>query len=84
METCHPDTLLTQQAKASYVDQMGKLESASKRARVVVAEEGPLDEQGKGRLDTVGAVGVDIQGNVAAVCSSGGIPLKFPGRIGQV
>lgn len=84
METCHPDTLLTQQAKASYVDHMEKLESASKRARVVVEQDGPLDDLGKGRLDTVGAVGVDGQGNVAAACSSGGIPLKFPGRIGQV
>lgn len=35
------------------------------------------------RLDTVGAVVVDNEGNCAAACSSGGIILKFPGRIGQ-
>ena len=34
--------------------------------------------------DTVGAVCVDYQGNVAAASSSGGIWLKHPGRLGPV
>ena len=84
LEACHPDTLLTQQTKAHYVEHMEKLESASKRARVSAEEAGPLEEEVKGQMDTVGAVGVSSQGDVAAACSSGGIPLKFPGRIGQV
>ncbi|XP_051935593.1 threonine aspartase 1 isoform X1 [Hippocampus zosterae] len=34
-------------------------------------------------LDTVGAVVVDMQGNVAAAVSSGGLAMKHPGRVGQ-
>jgi beta-aspartyl-peptidase (threonine type) len=34
-------------------------------------------------LDTVGAVAVDKEGNVAAATSTGGISLKIPGRIGD-
>lgn len=36
------------------------------------------------RLDTVGAVAVDLQGQCAASCSSGGVLIKVPGRVGQV
>ena len=39
---------------------------------------------GEAPLDTVGAVCVDREGGVAGGVSSGGISLKFPGRIGQV
>ena len=35
------------------------------------------------QLDTVGAVALDKHGNVAAATSSGGVTLKFPGRIGD-
>jgi len=35
------------------------------------------------QLDTVGAVALDAKGNVAAATSSGGVTLKFPGRIGD-
>jgi len=33
--------------------------------------------------DTVGALGLDQDGNVAAACSTGGVSLKLPGRIGD-
>jgi beta-aspartyl-peptidase (threonine type) len=33
--------------------------------------------------DTVGAVALDSQGNVAAACSTGGMSMKKPGRVGD-
>ncbi|XP_068597358.1 threonine aspartase 1 [Brachionichthys hirsutus] len=41
------------------------------------------NENGAGCLDTVGAVVVDLEGNVAAAVSSGGLAMKHPGRVGQ-
>ena len=34
--------------------------------------------------DTVGAVAIDMQGNIAVATSTGGTPYKYPGRIGDV
>jgi beta-aspartyl-peptidase (threonine type) len=41
------------------------------------------DHPGLFDLDTVGAVALDVRGNVAAATSTGGFPLKLPGRIGD-
>lgn len=43
-----------------------------------------VDLEEPASLDTVGAVVVDQQGNVAAAVSSGGLAMKHPGRVGQV
>ncbi|XP_077586056.1 threonine aspartase 1 [Stigmatopora nigra] len=42
-----------------------------------------VQENGSECLDTVGAVVIDLQGNVAAAVSSGGLAMKHPGRVGQ-
>nr|CAI5830867.1 unnamed protein product [Callosobruchus analis] len=42
-----------------------------------------LDVQKYELLDTVGAVCIDDSGHVASACSSGGLLLKVPGRVGQ-
>ncbi len=36
-----------------------------------------------GTGDTVGALAIDFKGNLAAACSTGGLSLKLPGRIGD-
>ncbi|MGD9852395.1 MAG: isoaspartyl peptidase/L-asparaginase [Nitrospirales bacterium] len=36
-----------------------------------------------GRYGTVGAVALDVQGNLAAGASTGGVPVMFPGRVGD-
>ena len=50
----------------------------------VIAVVALVKENGSGCLDTVGAVVVDLEGNVAAAVSSGGLAMKHPGRVGQV
>lgn len=43
----------------------------------------PADEPSGGDSDTVGAVALDTQGNLAAATSTGGISGKLPGRVGD-
>lgn len=45
------------------------------------AARGPLDEANK--MGTVGAVALDMAGNLAAATSTGGLTNKWPGRVGD-
>ncbi|XP_036274337.1 threonine aspartase 1 isoform X12 [Pipistrellus kuhlii] len=60
-----------------------KLQSGALATDAVTAALVELEENDSGTLDTVGAVVVDHEGNVAAAVSSGGLALKHPGRVGQ-
>lgn len=56
-----------------------------KYSAMIAAHETPEMARGEESvlLDTVGCVVVDSQGRVAAGVSSGGIAMKFPGRVGE-
>ncbi|XP_025787876.1 threonine aspartase 1 isoform X2 [Puma concolor] len=60
-----------------------KLQAGALATDAVTAALVELEENDSGTLDTVGAVVVDHEGNVAAAVSSGGLALKHPGRVGQ-
>uniref|UniRef100_A0A670Z3P1 Threonine aspartase 1 n=1 Tax=Pseudonaja textilis TaxID=8673 RepID=A0A670Z3P1_PSETE len=50
---------------------------------MATSEDTQKSENESETLDTVGAVVIDQEGNVAAAVSSGGLALKHPGRVGQ-
>ena len=54
----------------------GKVKHLSRNYKLL--KKGLLDA-----LDTVGALALDTDGNLAAACSTGGLSLKLPGRIGD-
>ena len=56
------------------------IEGCSQQKKLKMVDD--TDEELK--LDTVGAVAVDLSGESAASCSSGGVLIKLPGRVGQV
>ncbi|RXM27287.1 ESF1-like, partial [Acipenser ruthenus] len=60
-----------------------KLKSGALAIDAVTAALVELEENDSGSLDTVGAIVIDHEGNVAAAVSSGGLAMKHPGRIGQ-
>lgn len=64
--------------KMELAEKMDMGHNQSKRRR-----QSSENENGSGCLDTVGAVVVDLEGNVAAAVSSGGLAMKHPGRVGQ-
>jgi beta-aspartyl-peptidase (threonine type) len=72
-----PHTFLAGTGAQQFADSIG-FPRASNDALLPPARADSVDAH-----DTVGAVALDAQGNVAAATSTGGIPNKMPGRIGD-
>ena len=79
--------LVSQKALSAYRKQKKRLAEAnfvSSKPSKVARTDTEIDKFETDELfDTVGVVCVDSQGNACSALSSGGIALKFPGRVGQ-
>ncbi|KAM9155220.1 threonine aspartase 1 isoform X3 [Mauremys mutica] len=84
---CSPGIMTTRFSLAAFKRNKRKLELAEKVETDLIQlkkrRQSSEKENDSGTLDTVGAVVVDQEGNVAAAVSSGGLALKHPGRVGQ-
>jgi beta-aspartyl-peptidase (threonine type) len=58
-----------------------KLWTEKAQARWQLAKNG--ESSGQGQADTVGAVAIDVNGMLCAGCSTGGVLMKLPGRVGD-
>ncbi|NWR34374.1 TASP1 aspartase, partial [Tachuris rubrigastra] len=85
---CPPGIMATRFSLAAFKRNKRKLELAEKVETNLIQlkkrRQSNEKENDSGTLDTVGAVVVDQEGNVAAAVSSGGLALKHPGRVGQM
>uniref|UniRef100_A0A669BDA6 Taspase, threonine aspartase, 1 n=1 Tax=Oreochromis niloticus TaxID=8128 RepID=A0A669BDA6_ORENI len=84
---CPSDKMATKFSLSAYKRNKRKMELAEKmdtgHNQTKKRRQSSENENGSGCLDTVGAVVVDLEGNVAAAVSSGGLAMKHPGRVGQ-
>ncbi|XP_027277467.1 threonine aspartase 1 isoform X4 [Cricetulus griseus] len=85
--SCPPSIMTTRFSLAAFKRNKRKLELAERVETDFIQlkkrRQSSAKENDSGALDTVGAVVVDHEGNVAAAVSSGGLALKHPGRVGQ-
>jgi len=72
---------LVDPALFSTPERRDQLERALAGDRVVLDHDAPLDPDRK--FGTVGAVALDVEGNLAAATSTGGMTNKLPGRVGD-
>ncbi|KAM7124939.1 threonine aspartase 1 isoform 2-T2 [Molossus nigricans] len=84
--SCPPNIMTTRFSLAAFKRNKRKLELAERVETDFIQlkkRRQSNEKNDSGTLDTVGAVVVDHEGNVAAAVSSGGLALKHPGRVGQ-
>ncbi|KAM9727470.1 threonine aspartase 1 isoform 1-T3 [Menidia menidia] len=85
--TCLSEKMTTKFSLSAYKRNKRKMELAERmdtgHNQTKKRRQSSENENGSGCLDTVGAVVVDLEGNVAAAVSSGGLAMKHPGRVGQ-
>jgi beta-aspartyl-peptidase (threonine type) len=77
MKICRPEELLVGRERQRYL----RLKKR-KKYKIRPFFEGRV-RKGPGPSDTVGAVAFDRQGRIAAATSTGGVPGKLPGRVGD-
>uniref|UniRef100_A0A8D3DU68 Taspase, threonine aspartase, 1 n=1 Tax=Scophthalmus maximus TaxID=52904 RepID=A0A8D3DU68_SCOMX len=84
---CPSEKMATKFSLSAYKRNKRKMELAEKmdsgHNQTKKRRQSSENENGSGCLDTVGAVVVDLEGNVAAAVSSGGLAMKHAGRVGQ-
>ncbi|XP_056147901.1 threonine aspartase 1 [Lampris incognitus] len=84
---CPSEKMATKFSLSAYKRNKRKMELAEKmdtgHTQTKKCRQSSENGNGSGCLDTVGAVVVDQEGNVAAAVSSGGLAMKHPGRVGQ-
>uniref|UniRef100_A0A1B6KDN8 Threonine aspartase 1 n=1 Tax=Graphocephala atropunctata TaxID=36148 RepID=A0A1B6KDN8_9HEMI len=81
--TLDPDSLISDKALKTYKHCKKKLNRYHEHLEKKRKYETEFPNELQTQMDTVGAVCVDIAGNIAAACSSGGVLMKRAGRIGQ-
>uniref|UniRef100_A0A665W3Q4 Taspase, threonine aspartase, 1 n=1 Tax=Echeneis naucrates TaxID=173247 RepID=A0A665W3Q4_ECHNA len=83
---CPSEKMATKFSLSAYKRNKRKMELAEKMDtgdQTKKRRQSSENENGSACLDTVGAVVVDLEGNVAAAVSSGGLAMKHSGRVGQ-